>query len=177
MTTIIRQLLDFARASTPRKTPVDLRQVLAQTIDMLRSIAEKNHVELGAVPGGGPAMAEIDAGQIQQALANLTINAIQSMPGGGKVDFAVSRRTARPPRRRRRPRRRPITPSKSATTASASPRSTCSHFFEPFFTTKAARRRHRAGPLDRLRASSRSTAAGSRWPAGPAKEAVLPSFA
>ena len=57
MTRIIRQLLDFARTSTPRKQPVDLRSVVRQTIDMLGAIAEKQNVRLQFEPmrgdGGG----------------------------------------------------------------------------------------------------------------------------
>ena len=108
MTTIIRQLLDFARASTPHKLPVDLRTVVRQTIDMLDSIAEKQKVRLIFVPDAEEAVAEIDAGQIQQVLTNLTINAIQAMPQGGQVQFFIRRRAGRSPegspgRRCRRP--------------------------------------------------------------------------
>jgi len=93
MTTIIRQLLDFARASTPRKVPVDLRTVVRQTIDMLDSIAEKQKVQLIFVPDAKEAIVEIDAGQIQQVLTNLTINAIQAMPQGGLVRFLIRHRS------------------------------------------------------------------------------------
>ena len=88
MTTIIRQLLDFARASTPRKLPVDLRTVVRQTIDMIDSIAEKQKVQLIFAPEADEAVAEIDAGQIQQVLTNLAMNAIQAMPQGGQVQFS-----------------------------------------------------------------------------------------
>ncbi len=137
MTTIVRQLLDFARASTPRTTSVDLRQVLARTVDMLRSIAEKDRVELGAIPDGGPALAEIDAEQVQQALANLTINAIQSMPGGGKVDFAVGRRMARPPHGRD-DRAAAYYGIEIRDHGAGIAAEHLSQLFEPFFTTKAA---------------------------------------
>jgi two-component system, NtrC family, sensor kinase len=97
MTRIIRQLLDFARASTPRKSPVDLRTVVRQTIDLLDAIAEKQKVRLTFASEGQDAVAEIDAGQIQQVLTNLTVNAIQAMPNGGEVQFAVGRRMGQSP--------------------------------------------------------------------------------
>ncbi len=89
MTMIIRQLLDFARSSTPHKAPVDLRSVVRQTIDMLDAIAEKQKVRLIFASDAEEAVAEIDAGQIQQVLTNLTINAIQAMPQGGQVQFVI----------------------------------------------------------------------------------------
>ena len=115
MTKIIRQLLDFARANTPHKTAVDLRQVAGQTVDLLRPLAEKRNVELRLAAGGDPAVAEIDAGQIQQVLTNLIVNAVEAMPGGGKADITVRSQAACPPEggdarpssvlRRRGPRR------------------------------------------------------------------------
>ncbi|MGO9108453.1 MAG: sensor histidine kinase [Thermoguttaceae bacterium] len=97
MTTIIRQLLDFARVSTPHKLPVDLRAIVRQTIDMIASIAEKQKVQFLFVPDAKEAVAEIDAGQIQQVLTNLTINAIQAMPDGGQMRFLIRRRSGRSP--------------------------------------------------------------------------------
>jgi signal transduction histidine kinase len=92
MTTIIRQLLDFARASAPRKAPVDLRTVVRQTIDLLDTIAGKQKVRLIYAPDAEAAIAEIDAGQIQQVLTNLAINAVQAMPQGGQARFCIGRR-------------------------------------------------------------------------------------
>ena len=98
MTRIIRQLLDFARSSTPHKQPADLRSVVRQTIDMLESIAEKRKVRLNFPPGAEPAVAGVDAGQIQQVLTNLTMNAIEAMPQGGQVEFRIERRKCHRPK-------------------------------------------------------------------------------
>ncbi len=132
MTRIIGQLLAFARASTPRKVPVDLRTVVQQTIDMLDAIAEKQKVRLTYAPDAEQAVAEIDAGQIQQVLTNLAINAIQSMPNGGQVQFFI--------------RRLASSPGGDRPTASFAvevhdqgvgiPQEHMQQLFEPFFTTK-----------------------------------------
>jgi signal transduction histidine kinase len=97
MTRIIRQLLDFARASAPHKAAVDLRQLVGQTMDLLHALAEKNQVQLCFDRTDEPATTEVDVGQIQQVLTNLLVNAIQAMPHGGQVEIAVRRQSACPP--------------------------------------------------------------------------------
>jgi signal transduction histidine kinase len=97
MTRIIGQLLDFARAGASRKSPVDLRTVVRQTIDMIDAIAEKQKVRLVFAPEAEEAVAEIDAGQILQVLTNLAVNAIQAMPDGGEVQFVIRPHSARSP--------------------------------------------------------------------------------
>jgi signal transduction histidine kinase len=97
MTRIIRQLLDFARTSRPRVARVDLRSVVNRTLDLLRQLAAERRVEFYCELGSEPAMAQIDADQIQQALANLVVNAIQAMPKGGKLRVRIGRRLVVPP--------------------------------------------------------------------------------
>ena len=46
MTSIIRQLLDFARRRTPQRTWVDLSNVLDQTTTLLESLAKKNNTTI-----------------------------------------------------------------------------------------------------------------------------------
>jgi signal transduction histidine kinase len=135
MTVIIRQLLDFARASTPRKQPVDLRSVIRQTIGMLETIAEKRNVRLQFDEGAEEAVVEADAAQIQQVMTNLTINAAQAMPKGGPVEFRLERCNR-------------IHPDRSSAAAAdyyaiavcdegvGIPEEHMSQLFEPFFTTK-----------------------------------------
>ena len=43
ITAIIRQLLDFARRNTPQRKTVDLNEVVRQTLELLKPIAEKRH--------------------------------------------------------------------------------------------------------------------------------------
>ena len=135
MTKIIRQLLDFARTSTPHKAAVDLRQVISQTVDLLRALAEKNNVRLVFTPCGDPAAAEVDAGQIQQVLMNLMVNAIQAMPEGGKVEVAIRHQAASPPEKGET-RQRGYFGIEIRDEGIGICEENMQHLFEPFFTTK-----------------------------------------
>jgi two-component system, NtrC family, sensor kinase len=135
MTRIIRQLLDFARCSTPHKASVDLREVVRQTVDLLATLANKRKVELCFTPGDEPALTEVDIGQIQQALTNLIVNAIQAMPNGGKVDITLGRKGVRPPNGDGGGTRM-YHAIDVRDQGVGIPEEHMQHLFEPFFTTK-----------------------------------------
>lgn len=100
MTTIIRQLLDFARQRGPTKTEVDVGLVVQQTLDLLQPMARKLGVTLEHEQPPRPLQAFVDLGQIQQALINVIVNGIQAMPDGGQLCVATgveSRRTPHEP--------------------------------------------------------------------------------
>ena len=86
---LTNRLLAFARGGKYRVTNVPLNQIVDDVITILshtvdRSIAlEKHHVKnLWLVKG--------DAQQLHQALMNICINAIEAMPGGGKLVVTTS---------------------------------------------------------------------------------------
>jgi len=97
MTKIIQQLLDFARRSSPQKTSVDLRQIVNQTLDLMAPLGRKRKTTLYLAGEETPAMAKVDAGQIQQVLTNLIVNAMGAMPQGGKIEMGVRHEHASPP--------------------------------------------------------------------------------
>jgi two-component system NtrC family sensor kinase len=97
MTTIIRQLLDFARRNTPHRVRADLWQIVQDTSKLLTSIAQKQNVSVRLPDDRPPATAMVDAAQIQQVLTNLIVNAIHAMPDGGEVRIAIEGEAAVPP--------------------------------------------------------------------------------
>ena len=97
MTKIIRQLLDFALAGTPTEGAVDLQLVARQTLDLLAALAQKHQVAVRLADASEPAVVKADAGQIQQVLTNIIVNAIQAMPHGGSLDIRIHRHRARSP--------------------------------------------------------------------------------
>jgi two-component system NtrC family sensor kinase len=97
ITRIIRQLLDFARPRPVEKVRVDLRGLAAQTMALLRPMADKQRVTLMLVGPNQPAMAVADAGQMQQVITNLVVNAIQASGNGGVVHLGFRREVTTPP--------------------------------------------------------------------------------
>ena len=85
---IVRQLLDFARHKPPERAPCELRALAQQTVTLLEPIARRQGVTL-SLAEGPPLRLAVDAVQLQQALTNLVVNAIQSMPQGGSVRLSV----------------------------------------------------------------------------------------
>jgi signal transduction histidine kinase len=136
MTKIIRQLLDFARPRRPEKAPADLAAIARSTIHFLTPLAEKRRVELALLEPGAPPTASVDAGQIQQVLANLVMNGIDAMPAGGPLAISIAAVRARPPEGRGAPEGRyfriDVRDAGAGIAADVQ-----QHLFEPFYTTKA----------------------------------------
>jgi signal transduction histidine kinase len=132
---IIRQLLDFARRRPPDRGPCLLEALAGQTLSLLRPMAGKRKVDLVLRESDGSVEAEVDAGQIQQALTNLVVNGIQATDGGGQVTVSVGRRKLTPPPGVEG------TPGAYASVAvedqgGGIPAELVPRVFEPFFTTK-----------------------------------------
>ena len=134
MTTLIRQLLDFARQSKPARSNQDLRAICSQGLAILEPIAAKKSVQLSMEPGE-PALAFVDPGQVQQVITNLVLNGIHAMRAKGLVEIVVDSVT-------RAPGLEPDAPPRLFRRVVVSdqgdgiPRENLGRIFEPFFTTK-----------------------------------------
>jgi signal transduction histidine kinase len=87
---IIRNLLDFARQSEPMLRLVDINQVIEQVLAMVGHQAQLQNVEV--VKEFSPSLPKVmaDFDQLQQIFTNLTLNAIQAMPDGGRLTIRSS---------------------------------------------------------------------------------------
>ena len=92
MTRLVRQLLDFARWRSRERRLADAVQLARQTVGMLEPLAVRRGAELRFSGARDPVRVRLDASQLQQALANLVVNAIQATPRGGSVDVSVEAR-------------------------------------------------------------------------------------
>jgi two-component system, NtrC family, sensor kinase len=135
MTRIIRQLLEFARRQDPRKEKHDVAAVARRGLELLRPLAQKQRVELALDESGATCETNVDSAQIEQALTNLVVNAIQAMSGPGEVTVRVRRERKRPPVDHGGPEGEWIAVHVSDT-GRGIPSENLSRVFEPFFTTK-----------------------------------------
>ena len=133
MTTLIRQLLSFARPSKPRRTRTDLRKLACETASLVRNLKNPGRVEPPEDPA--PMVARVDPGQIQQVLTNLFVNGLQAMPGGGTVRIGFGRERVAPPPEVGGPERDYVRLTVSDE-GNGIPAESLPHIFEPFFTTK-----------------------------------------
>jgi PAS domain S-box-containing protein len=135
--TLTRQLLGFARKSSPDRRPVDAHRLIDDICDILERTFEKDIEVIKRFETREP-VAMGDAGQLQQVLMNLAINARDAMPNGGLLsietehvdldDSPIVRTFALNAARHLR-----ITVRDTGTGIGASVRE---RIFEPFFTTK-----------------------------------------
>ncbi len=88
---ITRRLLDFAR-STPydlTPEPVDLLAVVDEVLLFVGSQLRRDGIEVEKIADDPPPYARGNRSQIEQVLLNLTINARDAMPDGGRLIVAV----------------------------------------------------------------------------------------
>ena len=121
---IVSKLRLFARQTPSERAAVDLNQVVREGLYITETQCAKLGVELVRDLDDLPAI-EADAGQLHQVLTNLTVNAMQAMPSGGRMTV------------RTRAREREVALVVEDTGGGISPE-VRARLFEPFFTTKPA---------------------------------------
>jgi len=132
MTRLVRQLLDFARRRSPEKRDVDLSALARQTISLLEPLAAKRNVTIEC-RASEPVVAPLDPSQIQQAVTNLVVNAIQASPPGGVVRVESVARELAPGAASLGGR---FALLEVADAGPGIPADQVSAIFDPFFTTK-----------------------------------------
>ncbi len=87
---LTRQLLAFARKETIAPTVLDLNESISDILKMLRRVIGEN-VKLVWMPGSALWNVKADAAQIDQVLANLSVNARDAMTGQeARLEIATS---------------------------------------------------------------------------------------
>jgi len=135
MTRIVRQLLDFARRGVTEKRSADLAALARRTASLLGALASKHGVTIQCVDPARPVVALVDAAQIEQALANLVVNAIQASERGRQVTLTVTACNATP-EGYPEPRGGPWAVLEVRDLGTGIAADKLPEIFDPFFTTK-----------------------------------------
>jgi PAS domain S-box-containing protein len=87
---IIKALLDFSRQTEPDLRPIDINEAVEATLSIIGHQISLGNVELEKRLASGLPRVVADFDQIQQALMNVALNAIQAMPEGGRLTIETS---------------------------------------------------------------------------------------
>ena len=82
---MVRDLLEFGRPKSTDFVLIDVQETITKTLEMISTRLYKQDVE--AVKDIAPELPRIyaDPQQLQQVLVNLSLNAVDAMPAGGKL--------------------------------------------------------------------------------------------
>ncbi len=134
---LTRQLLAFASRQIVAPVRLDLSVLVADLLKMLqRLLGDDIEIETALDPSVGTV--EADMGQIQQLLVNLTVNARDAMPDGGRLLIETGDETVDDEQAEAFPGAIPgqYVVLAVADTGVGMTEEVRSHLFEPFFTTK-----------------------------------------
>ncbi len=137
---LTRQLIAFSRDLAVEPRRLDLNDVIRDSRSILQRLAGKRiELVLDLAPSLPAVLA--DPGQVHQVLVNLTINAHDAMPGGGRLTITSTTVEIGEERAATMPDVEPGTyvMLDVADTGAGIPESIRMHLFQPFFTTKEGR--------------------------------------
>ncbi|MGD8924388.1 MAG: PAS domain S-box protein, partial [Syntrophobacterales bacterium] len=134
---LTRQLLTFSRKVQSERRPLDLNHEVEQLRNLLQRTIPKM-IEIELYLAETPAIVNGDPVQVEQALMNLAVNAMDAMPEGGKIiietekvtlneEFCKAHLGARPGQ---------YVMLSISDTGHGMSKETLEHVFEPFYTTK-----------------------------------------
>ncbi len=125
-TALTRQLLLFARRGVTKPEKLELNELIGSAAAMLSRLVRAN-VHFTVTPTDEPLPITGDAGQLEQVLMNLVVNAVDAMPEGGELEIRTGGGDD-------------LVWFEVADTGAGIPPDIREKIFEPFFTTKGADR-------------------------------------
>ena len=126
---IVRGLLNFSRQTEPQKKLSDLNSVVRGALNLTQNQAHISHVAILEQLDSGLPQLLIDGDQIQQVVVNIIVNAIDAMPGGGRLTVCT---------RSVADENSPRVELEISDTGCGIPAENLERVFDPFFTTKPA---------------------------------------
>jgi two-component system, NtrC family, sensor kinase len=80
---IVRGLLDFSRPRDARVLPLDVNNVIRETVELVKLQGQFSDIELRLLMADGLPLVDCDSYQLQQVLVNLFVNAADAMHTAG----------------------------------------------------------------------------------------------
>jgi len=87
---VIKKLMYFSRQTPPRETLVNLNRLIEDGIYLFESRCAKSGIIVTKILCQDLPAIKADMSQLQQVFTNLTVNALQAMPGEGKLSIETS---------------------------------------------------------------------------------------
>ncbi len=134
---LTRQLLTFGRRQALLETPLELNDMIGDTVKLLRRLIPES-IEIDFIKGHRLPRARGDRGQLEQVFINLCVNARDAMPSGGRLVIETETVVVNGKFRESHPWARPgryLLISVSDTGSGIAPE-VIERIFEPYFTTK-----------------------------------------
>ncbi|MFQ5484833.1 MAG: sensor histidine kinase [Desulfobacterales bacterium] len=122
---IVKNLLEFSRTDHPHLEDVSLEELVDKTVRLVKNELKLKHIKFFCEVNGRLSYMQVDKNQLQQALLNLILNGIQSMPEGGELKILIALAVTRNEIR-----------IEVADTGHGIPTENLDSIFDPFFTTK-----------------------------------------
>ncbi len=134
---VVRQLLAFARRQVLERERLDLNEVVTGVLDMLSQLVRKG-ISIEQDPASEPLLVSADAGQIEQVLTNLVVNASDAIDSAGTITIRTRLQAADDTFRATRPWAEADAYAVLSVTDTGTgiPPEIREALFEPFFTTK-----------------------------------------
>jgi len=138
---LTRQLLTFSRRQVIRPEVIKLNDTLERMKGMLRRLIDED-VRLSFDQEDDLGQVRVDAGQVEQVILNLAVNAREAMPGGGELIVSTRNMRLDEAYTATRPdvKPGPYVVLSVSDTGCGIPKDTIRRIFEPFFTTKPSGR-------------------------------------
>jgi two-component system sensor histidine kinase HydH len=86
---LLRTFFSFAKPRRLNLIPCHIRDIIKEVRALLAKEAEKMKVTIKEAYGDGLPLVPLDANQMQQVFMNLFLNALEAMPGGGRLTVEV----------------------------------------------------------------------------------------
>ena len=128
-TNIIRGLLGFARASSVEKTPININEVLASSLNIVRNKADFFNIKLNTVLDNFLLPVKADPSKLQQVFLNMTMNAADAVEGKGAITITTKNINEGG---------KEFVEIEFTDTGTGISEENLGRLFEPFFTTKPA---------------------------------------